>query len=136
MGEKELFPIEDEQKYCDFVIEEIDAWNENFSKLLASVDTSGQRRVLETKNENYDDARPQPYFGVMADIDLETDRVLETFRIGLHAIFDRRSIAVVMNWTSDEGRRFSQSERDFGGTVFGANVDIRNGAVISMQRLR
>lgn len=132
MGEKELFPIEDEQKYCEFVIEEIDAWNENFSKLLASVDTSGQRRVLETKNENYDDARPQPYFGVMADIDLETDRVLETFRIGLHAIFDRRSIAVVMNWTSDEGRRFSQSERDFGGTVFGANVDIRNGAVISI----
>jgi hypothetical protein len=124
MEEKELFPIDIEQEFCDFVIAEIDSWLQNLPSRLDSVDTSAQRRVLETIGKNYLDSRPQPYFGVVAEVDLETDEVVETFRIGLRAIFDRGSTAIVMSWASDEGRKLAQLERDLGGSIFGANVDI------------
>jgi hypothetical protein len=124
MEEKELFPIDIEQEFCDFVVGEIDGWLDGLPMFLSSVDVAGQRRELENKGKAYRESRPQPYFGVVADVDLETDEVLETFRIGLRAIFDRRSTAIVMSWTSDEGRKFAQLEKDLGGSIFGANVDI------------
>jgi DNA helicase IV len=132
MQNKELFPIDIEQEFCDFVVEEIDDWLCRLPKVLSSVDVAGQRRELENKGKAYRESRPQPYFGVVANINVENDEVLEVFRIGLHAIFDRRSTAIVMSWTSDEGKKFAQLERDLGGSIFGGNVDIDNGKVIQI----
>lgn len=87
-----------------------------FAEAFDSVDLPAQRRSIEKQGENYHRACPQPYFGVLADVDLATDQIKKIFRIGTYLITDRErgEEPLVMNWTSDEGRKFSQSERDLG----------------------
>ena len=130
MEGNELFPIETEQEYCDLVIDEIDGWLEGLAKILESVDTEGQRRELEKQAKAYREARPDPFYAVIADVDLDTGQTKEVFRIGECMISDRKRDVLVMSWSSDEGRRYVQSENDLSGSIFGARIEIDHGKVI------
>lgn len=126
---EEIFPIAAEQLHLDLTVEAMDAFLDNFDTNVAKVDIAGQRKAFEDIRAIYKANRSKPYYGVFADA---ADGNTTYVRIGKDSVFDADKNAVVVNWTTDEGQKYVQIERDGNELTASARVEIKDDKVVEI----
>jgi DNA helicase IV len=125
----DAFSIEREQGHLEKTQSFIDQHHDDLEKALNSVDVAGQRKVIESRNRNYQDVREIPFFSVVLNL-AKNDQ--ELIRLGRHAIHDPQSNLLVASWTSEEGREYAQLERQSNNEIYGAIVEINRSKVVAV----
>lgn len=125
----DVFSIEKEQGHLEITQSVIDRHHGGLEKALNSVDVAGQRKVIESRDRNYQEVRDVPFFSVVLNM---AKKDQEFIRLGRHAIHDHKSELLVASWTSEEGREYAQLERQTNNEIYGAIVEISNSQVIAV----
>ena len=125
----DAFSIGREQGHLEKTQSFIDQHHNDLEKTLNSVDVAGQRKVIESRDRNYQDVREIPFFSVVLNM-AKNDQ--ELIRLGRHAIHDPQSNLLVASWTSEEGREYAQLERQSNNEIYGAIVEIKRNKVVAV----
>jgi DNA helicase IV len=118
---EEVFPVAAEQLHLDLTVNSMDDFLNNFESEVSKVDFPFQRKALEGIRDTYETNRAEPYYGVFADA---SDGKTRYVRIGRNSVFDASKNAIVVNWTTDEGQKHIQIERDGSDLTASARVEI------------
>lgn len=125
------FSIATEQQHLDVTLSHIDHHHLTLEDALRRIDVAGQRKVVEGRDRIYQEVRPKPFFSVIHDLTNE-DSTEGPIRIGKHAIHGSKTDLLVASWTTDEGKKYAQQERQLNNEIYGALVEIENGRVTAV----
>ena len=125
------FSTTSEQHHLEITLNVIDDHHLNLENDLISADVAGQRKVYEARDKIYQEVRPKPFFSVILDLSNEHSSE-QPIRIGKHAIHGSRAKLLVASWTTDEGKKYAQQERQLNNEIYGALVEIQDGKVTAV----
>jgi DNA helicase IV len=129
MSKPEL--VQKEQQVLGKILRAIDYFLESIHVRRENVQTRGELKQLDIKEDRYRCATNDPFYGVFRSVNEQGDT--EEFRIGRHGpIHDNYSDVIVVSYFSDEGAKYSFDPGPNSPIEYKAAVSIVDGVVVDV----